>query len=72
MKVDDSDIGHRERIQKMHSHKMEIITLVKGCPIGKIIAQSGHTAFAPYSANMDNLIFHYRELQLLIPYNIVA
>ncbi len=51
---------------------MEIITLVKGCPIGKIIAQSGHPAFAPYSTNMDNLIFHYRELQLLMPYNIVA
>ncbi len=72
MKRDDSDVGHQERIQKTHTHKIEIITLVKICPIGKIIAQSGHSAFAPFSTNMDNLIFHYRELQLLMPYNIVA
>jgi hypothetical protein len=44
---------------------------VKSCPIGKNIGQSGHPAFAPYSTNMDNLIFHYCELQLLMPYNIV-
>ncbi len=62
MKVDDSDVGHQEHIQKTHPHKMEIITLVKSYPIGKNIAQPGHPAFAPYSTNMDNLISYCHEL----------